>query len=186
MRGQRVVPYRIYSYHFPGSTHFYFTKAGRGKLGLGGGGWGLTGTPIDMSSFYLPNEFFFPSELRRHTEKTLHYGRPPLADAKPRDERIMGSTYRIYSCHFPGSTHFYFFYKIREKEDGVGGWGFTGTPIDMYSFYLLNELFLFSELRCHLETTLHHGVSPLANENVQQNHLHDNKCKKIIRSEHII
>ena len=48
---------------------------------MGGGGRELTGTPIDMSSFYLLNEFFFPSELRRHSEKTLHYGLPPLADA---------------------------------------------------------------------------------------------------------
>ena len=49
---------------------------------------------------------------------------------------------------------------------GLGGWGLTGTPIDMSSFYLLNEFFLFSELRCHLKTTLHHGVSPFAKENV--------------------
>ena len=48
-------------------------------MGLGGGG--LTGTPIDMSPFYLLNEFFFSSELRRHSEKTLHYGLPPLANA---------------------------------------------------------------------------------------------------------
>ena len=48
---------RIYSCHFAGYTHFYFIKAGKRKMGLGG--WGLTGTPIDMSSFYLLNEFFF-------------------------------------------------------------------------------------------------------------------------------
>ena len=47
---------------------------------LGGVGGGLTGTSIDMSSFYLLNEFFFSSELRRHSETTLHYGVPPLAD----------------------------------------------------------------------------------------------------------
>ena len=45
----------------------------------GGGGW-LTGTPIDMSSFYLPNELFFSSELRRHSETTLHHGVSPSAD----------------------------------------------------------------------------------------------------------
>ena len=49
---------------------------------------------------------------------------------------------------------------------GLGGMESTGTPIDMSSFYLLNEFFLFSELRCHLETTLHHGVSHFSNENV--------------------
>ena len=49
---------------------------------------------------------------------------------------------------------------------GGGGRGLTGTPIDMSSFYLLNESLLFSELRRHSETTLHHGVLPLANENV--------------------
>ena len=50
-------------------------------MGLGGGRWGLTGTPIDMSSFYLLNEFFFSSELRRHSGTTLHHGVPPLTDA---------------------------------------------------------------------------------------------------------
>ena len=49
-------------------------------MGLGGVGGGLTGTPIDMSSFYLLNEFFFSSELRRHSETTLHHGVSPLAD----------------------------------------------------------------------------------------------------------
>ena len=48
---------------------------------MGLGGKGSTGTPIDMSSFYLLNEFFFSLELRRHSEKTLHYNLPPLADA---------------------------------------------------------------------------------------------------------
>ena len=28
--------------------------------------------------------------------------------ATHQDERIAGSTYRIYLCHFAGSTHFYF------------------------------------------------------------------------------
>ena len=37
--------------------------------------------PIDMSSFHLRNEFFFPLELRRHSETTLHYGVSPLAEA---------------------------------------------------------------------------------------------------------
>ena len=56
---------------------------GGGSWGLGGGGsWGLgvNRTPIDMSSFYLPSEFFFSSELRRDLEKTLHHGVSPLAD----------------------------------------------------------------------------------------------------------
>ena len=48
-------------------------------MGLGGGG--LTGTPIDMSSFHLLNEFFFSSELRRHSETSLHYDVLPSADA---------------------------------------------------------------------------------------------------------
>ena len=37
--------------------------------------------PIDKSSFYLRNEFFFSLELRRHSETTLHYGVSPLAEA---------------------------------------------------------------------------------------------------------
>ena len=49
---------------------------------------------------------------------------------------------------------------------GLGDGGLTGTPIDMSSFYLLNEFFFSSELRRHLGTTLHHGVSPLTDENV--------------------
>ena len=32
--------------------------------------------------------------------------------AKHQDERIAGSTYRIYSCHFAGSTHFYFIWGV--------------------------------------------------------------------------
>ena len=44
---------------------------------------------------------------------------------------------------------------------GLGGWGLTGTPIDMSSFYLFSL-----GLRRHSETTLHHGVSPLAEANV--------------------
>ena len=60
------------------------------------------------------------------------------------------------------------FFSQKHGEDGVGGGGrrLKGTPIDMSSFYLLNESLLFSELRRHSETTHHHGVSPLANENV--------------------
>ena len=50
-------------------------------MGLGGGGWGSTGTPIDMSSFYLPNQFFFSLKLRRHSETTLHYDVSLLAGA---------------------------------------------------------------------------------------------------------
>ena len=65
---------RNYSSHFAGSTHFYSTKAGGRKMGLRG--WGLTGTLIDMSSFYL-----FSLELRRHSETTFHYGVSPLTDA---------------------------------------------------------------------------------------------------------
>ena len=51
-------------------------------VGWGGGSWGLgvNRTPIDISSFYLPSEFFFSSELRRDLEKTLHHGVSPLAD----------------------------------------------------------------------------------------------------------
>ena len=53
-------------------------------MGVGGwvGGWelGVNRTPIDMSSFYLPNEFFFSSELRRDSEKTLHHGVSPLGN----------------------------------------------------------------------------------------------------------
>ena len=48
---------------------------------LGGWGWGLTGTPIEMSSFYLGNEFFLSLELRHHSETNLHYDVSPLADA---------------------------------------------------------------------------------------------------------
>ena len=51
-----------------------------GLWGEGGGG-GLTGTPIDISSLYLLNECFFPLELRRHSETTLRYSVSPLADA---------------------------------------------------------------------------------------------------------
>ena len=67
----------------------------------------------------------------------------------------------------------FLFYKGREKEDEVGGggggsWGLgvNRTPIDMSSFYLPDEFFFSSELRRDSEKTLHHGVSPLANENV--------------------
>ena len=50
---------------------------------------------------------------------------------------------------------------------GLGGWGLTGTSIDMFSFYLGNQFFFSLELRRHSETTLQHGVSPLAEANVQ-------------------
>ena len=46
-----------------------------------GGGGGLTGTVIDISSLYLRHEFFLSSELRHHSETTLHHGVSPLADA---------------------------------------------------------------------------------------------------------
>ena len=81
------------------------------------------------------------------------------------DEGIASSTYRNYSCHFVGSTYFYFT-KAGGRKMRFGGGGLTGTPIDMSSFYLPNELFFSSELRRHSETTLHHGVSPSADENV--------------------
>ena len=42
--------------------------------------WGLTGMPIDMSSFHLLNKCFFSSELRRHAETALHHGLSPFAD----------------------------------------------------------------------------------------------------------
>ena len=51
------------------------------RAGGWGWGWGLTDTHIDMSSFYLRNEFFFSLELRRHSETTLHNGDSPLAEA---------------------------------------------------------------------------------------------------------
>ena len=85
--------------------------------------------------------------------------------AKRQDEGIASCTYCNYSCHFAGSTHFYFT-KVGGKEDGVGGWWLPGTLIDIPSFYLPNKFFLSSELRGHSETTLHHGVSPLADANV--------------------
>ena len=53
-------------------------------MGLGGGlvvVVEVNGTTIDMSSFYLPNEFFLSLELRCHTEATLHHGVSPLTDA---------------------------------------------------------------------------------------------------------
>ena len=70
--------YRIYSCNFVGSTHSYFTKVGGGKMGLG---VGVNGTPIDMSSFYLREEFFLSLESRRHSETTLYHGVSPLAEA---------------------------------------------------------------------------------------------------------
>ena len=70
--------YCNYSCHFAGSTHIYFTKAGGRKMGLGEGS---PGTPIDMSSFYLQDEFFLPLELERPSETTLPHGVSPLAEA---------------------------------------------------------------------------------------------------------
>ena len=64
------------------------------------------------------------------------------------------------------SIYTYLFYKGRGKEDGVGGWGSLGTPIDMSSFYLQKEFFLSLELRRPSETTLPYGVSPLAEATV--------------------
>ena len=59
---------------------------------------------------------------------------------------------------------------------GLGGEGHRARP-QMSSFYLQNEFFFSLELRRPSETTLPYGVSPPAEENIQQNHLHDNKCK---------
>ena len=52
------------------------------------------------------------------------------------------------------------------KEDGVGGWGLKGTPIDMFSFYLPNEFFFSSEWRRHSETTLHHKKKKKRSEHI--------------------
>ena len=45
---------------------------GRGRED-GVGRWGLTGTLIDMSLFYLLNEFFLSLELKRHAETILYF-----------------------------------------------------------------------------------------------------------------
>ena len=50
---------------------FLFYK-GRGRED-GVGRWGLTGTLIDMSLFYLLNEFFLSLELKRHAETILYF-----------------------------------------------------------------------------------------------------------------
>ena len=75
--------------------------------------------------------------------------------AKHQDERIASSTYRNYSYHFAGSTHFLF---CRGQEDGIrkggGGVEVNGTTIDISLFYLPHEFFLSLELRRHTETTL--------------------------------
>ena len=42
---------------------------------------GVSGHAIDMSSFYLQNEFFLSFELTRPLETTLPYGVSPLAEA---------------------------------------------------------------------------------------------------------
>ena len=60
----------------------------------------------------------------------------------------------------------FLFYKGKEQEDGVKGWGLTNTPMDMSLFYLRNQFLLSLELRRHSETNLYYGVSPLAEENV--------------------
>ena len=101
---------------------------------------------------------------------------------KMREQRVV----RTASIHAILLDPPFLFYKIRDKEDEVGGGSWELGVVVMSSFYLPDEFFFPSELRRHSEMTLHHGVSPLANENVQQNHLHDNKLKKTIRSEHII
>ena len=59
-------------------TPLFYKGRGR-KMGLGG--WGLTDTPTNISSFYLRNEFFFSLELRRHSEASLDYSFSPLAEA---------------------------------------------------------------------------------------------------------
>ena len=65
--------------------------------------------------------------LRRWTtnddyNSLLDYKRKNIT-AKLRDERIAGSTYRIYSCHFARSTHFYFTKAGKRKMRlGGGGW----------------------------------------------------------------
>ena len=75
--------------------------------------------------------------------------------AKHQDERIASSTYRNYSYHFAGSTHFLF---CRGQEDGItkggGGLEVNGTTIDISLIYLPHEFFLSLELRRHTETTL--------------------------------
>ena len=48
---------------------------------MGLGSEGLSSTPIDMSSFYLPNEISFSPKLRRHSETSPHHGVSPLANA---------------------------------------------------------------------------------------------------------
>ena len=86
--------------------------------------------------------------------------------AKYQDERITSSMYRIYSCHFAGSAHFHFTKAGGRKMD-LGSEGYLARPeIIMSSFYLPNEIFFSPKLRRHSETSLHHGVSPLANANV--------------------
>ena len=50
---------------------FLFYK-GRGRED-GVGRWGLTGTLIDISLFYLLNEFFLSLELKRHAETILYF-----------------------------------------------------------------------------------------------------------------
>ena len=44
-------------------------------------GEGSPGTAIDMSSFYLQDEFFLPLELERPSETTLPHCVSPLAEA---------------------------------------------------------------------------------------------------------
>ena len=78
MRGQRVV--RIASIHaiLLNPRIFILQRQGEERSGWG---WGSLGTPINMSSFYLQNEFFLSLELRRPSETTLPYGVSPLAEA---------------------------------------------------------------------------------------------------------
>ena len=79
IEGRESSTYRNYSCHFAGFRIFILQRQGAGRWSWGGGG--LTGTPIEMSSFYLWNEFFLSLELRRHSETNLHYDVSPLADA---------------------------------------------------------------------------------------------------------
>ena len=72
---------------------------------------------------------------------------------------------RIATIHAILLDPAFLFHKGRGREDGVGEWGLTVTPIDMSSFYLRNQFFLSLELSRHSETNLHSGVSPLAEAN---------------------
>ena len=104
----------------------------------------------DQTLHYRPNSTLQTNQYT--TDQTVHY--------KP------NSTYVLYLFMPFSWIHALLFHKSREREDGVGGWGLTGTRIDMSSFYLPNEFFFSSELRRHSEKTLHYRLSPLADANV--------------------